>query len=190
MSKLRIWLLINEDGTVAEQIKSFDHPVTGENPSYTWPAERVVEVAREGDLEAERPAVGGWEPVVQGVEAQLLRTVDSDRQTRVGTSRAIRDAHDRKSVEARSWLLLSADQRGSADLDLLFPWLVGEAAATGQTIDEVASGIVAAQNEAEAVRRQVDHAAIAAKRNIRDAGSINQMRSVAKTAWRDLTATD
>lgn len=190
MTRARWWLLLDADGKVAQQICLPYHPVKGgdpdndEAPVMAWPLDRVRETARPGDLETEVPKKDGWEAVPERVEAQQLRVLDSERQEAAAEllhpHPAIALAHARKSEEARSWLLLRGETLDAAEVQLLFPWLASEAEATGTSIDDLARTIVENRNKAEAGLREIDVAAIDAKRRLRAAPTAIGKRRVAK----------
>lgn len=181
MATKRWWALVDSDGKVVQQIAHPDNPVSGKSPQISWDG-KVREIDRPGDLETERLGKSGWEAVPERVEAQQLRVLDSERQQAAAKAlhphRAIAVAHDRKAEEARSWLLLTDEQRAAADLDLLFPWLLAEAGER-KAMDDLARTILTNRNKADAQLRAIDAAAVDAKRRLRDAETAVGKRRIA-----------
>lgn len=175
------WLLLNEDGSTAEQVQCVGNPVMGPNKQCNWPVDRVKEITREGDLATEEWHVNGWQPNAEKVQAQLLAGIDIDRDEKLGEG--VRDLiYMKKAMEARIYLLAGGGA-WTSDKNLCFPWLAREVKRTGLEMKDVARNILQQALDGDKVLMDLEDKALAAKQAVRDASSAVQMREAASDPW-------
>lgn len=144
--------------------------------------ETAVEVPRPPrDYERWDAADGAWVEDLASLETELLAGIDeAARLYRLGFLTSLpaqQTLYLRKEALARAWLA----ERKPVAAD--YPLLALEAAATGQSINAVATGIVAQADAATARIDASDCLRVAAKRRVRTATTAKAKRAAAAIEW-------
>lgn len=188
----RFWLLLNGDGSVAEQVTLPHHPCEapqeGASAPYEWPLDLVIETDRLGDLEVETHDGQTWQSSLPALATMLCREIDLQRQREalacMPADPAITYAYQRKGIEARTFL--SSFAAGGEDQATEFPWLAEEAQQLGITLRATAERISEAMEQSEQRLRKIHATAISAKATIREAASEEAMRQSAAINWAEI----